>query len=280
MQKFTGASETPGKGRGKKLLSLCFFSSAAAVVLTAAALAAVAFFAFPYLGIVSTLLLLLIVELFAAGLIRRLSVKELSKIGAALFDRCDPDAYIRENERLLRRLARRSRYCVTVKSNLAVGYYSRGETEKGIGLCRELIREKEGAPGTSILPILHMNLCTMLLSLGRTEEAEESFQSAYELVVKFPENTPIGRQYRGQMNLLELRRRVMNGASGGCEGQLLQRFTRASSVYEKVNIQQLLSVFYRQAGEMGKYRSALRYVAENGNLLYVAREARKVLAEA
>ena len=92
----------------------------------------------------------------------------------------------------------------------------------------------------------------MLLSQSRLEEAETSFHRAYELVVKFPEDTPVGRQYRWQMNLLELRRRVMNGAPSDCEAQLLQRFTRAAS---------------------------LRYIAENGNCLYIAKEAVKSLEE-
>lgn len=261
------------------MLSLCFVSSAAAVAVSAAVLIAVAFFAFPSLGILYTLLLLLIVELFSSGLIRRISMKELSKIGSALFERCDPDAYIHENERLLRRLFRRSRYYATVKSNLAVGYYSRGEVERGVALCQELIQEKEGTPGASILPILYMNLCTMLLSQSRLEEAETSFHRAYELVIKFPEDTPVGRQYRWQMNLLELRRRVMNGAPSDCEAQLLQRFTRAASLYEKVNIQHLLSILYRQNGEEGKYLASLRYIAENGNCLYIAKEAVKSLEE-
>ena len=71
----------------------------------------------------------------------------------------------------------------------------------------------------------------------------------------------------------------MNGAPSDCEAQLLQRFTRAASLYEKVNIQHLLSILYRQNGEEGKYLASLRYIAENGNCLYIAKEAVKSLEE-
>ena len=54
-----------------------------------------------------------------------------------------------------------------------------------------LIAEKEGSAGVPILPVLYMNLCTMLLSLKHTEEAEEIFDKAYKLVLKFPENSPV-----------------------------------------------------------------------------------------
>ncbi len=259
------------------MLSLCFVSSAFVVLVTAVLLVGVAFFAFPYLGILPTLMLLVVVEIFAVSLIRRTSLKELSGIGILLFDKCDPDAYIRENERLLRHLSSRSRYYATVKSNLAVGYYSRGETEKGMEVCRSLIAEKEGSAGVPILPVLYMNLCTMLLSLKHTEEAEEIFDKAYKLVLKFPENSPVGRQYRGQMNLLELRRRVMRETPDNCETQLLQRFNKAASVYERVNIQQLLSVLYNKQNDMDKYRSSLQYIATKGNKLFIACEARKTL---
>ncbi len=259
------------------MLSLCFVSSAFAVLITAVLLAGIAFFAFPYLGLLPTLMLLFLVEIIAVSLIRRTSLKELSGIGTLLFDKCDPDAYIRENERLLRRLSSRSRYYATVKSNLAVGYYSRGETEKGMEICRSLIAEKQGSAGAPILPVLYMNLCTMLLSLKRTEEAKEIFDKAYSLVLKFPENSPVGRQYRGQMNLLELRRRVMSETPDNYETQLLQRFNRAASVYERVNVQQLLSVLYSWQGDRDKYRSSLQYIAAKGNKLFIACEARKAL---
>ena len=51
------------------------------------------------------------------------------------------------------------------------------------------------------------------------------------------------------------------------------------SLYEKVNIQHLLSILYRQNGEEGKYLASLRYIAENGNCLYIAKEAVKSLEE-
>ncbi len=259
------------------MLVFCFKRSAGAALLFGALLLLILVAGFFYLGPFLTLLLFFAAELAATYTVRKIILQEFSKLSQPLFLRCDPEPYILAHEKLLRRLSSKSKLYNAARSNLAVGFYSAGETEKGIALSKKILEDPRVKRDPFLLPVVYMNLCTMLLVAGRPEEAEPMFQSAYEFIFHTPAQSPLGRKLRSQMNLLELRRRVLTHQSQRCEESLTANLQRASSLYERVQIQYLLFLCYQQQGETGPMLSCLRYVAEKGNHLEIARQAQAIL---
>lgn len=259
------------------MLAFCFKRSAVAVLISGLLLLGILVIGFFYLGPVFTLLLFLLMELIAGRWIHAIILQEFSALSRPLFQDCNPQPYILSHEKLLRRISRRNKMYNAAKSNLSVGYYSSGQTEKGISLCRELLGDSRLERDRNLRPVVYMNLCTMLLALGKAQEAQEIFTEAYTLILSTPENTPLGRRLRNQINLLELRRRVLGEHAGNCQESLLSCLNRAGSPYERVQIQYLLFRCYQNAGQEEPMLESLRYVAEKGRHLAIAQQACRIL---
>lgn len=194
-----------------------------------------------------------------------------------LEDECDPYQYVMACWEGYEKYAKSIFQKTTAESNIALGYFLAGETEKAIEIEKELQRKNEMVwkwPALELVCIV--NLSSIYFSQGDLEELKgqlERFQIAERKIKK-------GKLVEQVLNLkkrLEVYISLLEGDLKNVEAWCLEQFEKAESKYAKVSMQYELALFYEKNGEPDRQKECLSYVIEHGNRLDIVRAAKEKL---
>jgi len=223
------------------------------------------------------------------GFVMRKETSRINSIMHILLEECDPDRSVKEIIHLMNTHPKKNKHINNIrKNNLATGYFSSGEFDKAIEILKSIIT-LDGVKQneiTSVNIVANYSLCMGYLSKNDTKGAMpyiETLKSYRGLVAKG--DYIMGKKNRAGM-IADLDKLVYNleavvAIEEGDAESVLDHFrsmlSKAANRYQRVYSHSHLADIYEKLGDASKQREHLEYLAENGNMLYIARVAREKL---
>lgn len=209
-------------------------------------------------------------------LFNRLARRMYKKVMAIINEQCDPARFIAEMVPLLHRITRRTNVLADLQITLSSGLIEDGRFNEALGLLRT-ITIKRGRAANTLRAVYLNNLCAAFLYAGDTENA----QRALDDLIRLRNTSKMSKLLKAQINSLHFQKQLyLQMARGDFDGVQLvcsEYFKSAKTRRGKAHAQYRLAAVYEHNGKMDDAREAYRYVAENGNQLWVARQAREKL---
>lgn len=200
----------------------------------------------------------------------------------ALQNICDPYPLIDSSTELMKYKWKKNDF-FTLKLNLATGYLNIGEIQKGLDILKELEGELVGT--TPVVQMLYYNnLASALLEMNRADEASAAFDKC-ETVITLADKS-YKKLIEKSMSSVYLTKAELLLAKGETDeamkliGEIQGRDTFSGKNYRaNVALHLLRGKAYLALGDKDSARENLQYVTRNGNALYDAVKAQRLLRE-
>ncbi|NLY43207.1 MAG: hypothetical protein GX066_04405 [Clostridiaceae bacterium] len=185
-----------------------------------------------------------------------------------LEEKCDPKAFLERTEKQKQITGKDVRIGTYLSIDIAVAYMEMGEFQKAKEILLSIDRTKLSAKKGTLL-VYYIDLISCYYELGEIPEAEKLFET--EIVVL----PPLNKRMTLSVNILVAERFFF-----------LKRYDESKKKFnellnEKLSRRRYLSILYRLAqidektGDMESARIKYNQVAEQGNKLWIAEEAKK-----
>lgn len=199
-----------------------------------------------------------------------------------LLDECDPERFIW----YCRRTAEyplASQYGQAVNQTrllYAMGLKEAGRFEEAAGMLSSVKSLPKSPKGELSEIIRRCQKAELLMRFNDKEKAREDYepvkQKAESLAVRKP-------RWRSMLNdITDEYDNMLNAADGNDDRAKLyykSKFDSAKNAYSRVSAKYNLGLLYARCGQTDKAIKALQYTADNANKLYIAEEAKRLLAE-
>jgi tetratricopeptide (TPR) repeat protein len=193
-----------------------------------------------------------------------------------LTERCDTDEYVSKIRRRIKSsLSNSVTYLNMQRLYLGLGLYYQGAFEE-MGRVLDGIAENPKLPRLGKAMFMQMKLL-LALQNGRIESAKDEMAALEVLLSGCKESDALRLKDIAQHCGFLLR--LKQGETADAEEYLNRRLEKAQKRLAKVTATYLLADIYGRDGQTEKAASALEYVIQNGNKLYIASAARRQLEQ-
>ncbi len=207
----------------------------------------------------------------------RLARKEFKKILNILYEECNPQKYLEHLSPLLTRGEKNSSVKRTIQSNYAVGLSASGDNEAAIQMMEDLLTRPMKKRFLIVKAIFYRNAsmyyCQNSYNLMK---AKEMLQKGKEILLQNQDN----RLYENYKIHFYDAENIILFYEGDYQTTLkhfANALVLAKSKYSKVNTNFMLARIYEKLGDITQQKERLNFVAEEGNSLQIAIEARELL---
>jgi len=222
------------------------------------------------------LLSLLLFVLLPALLIRRFSMKQFQKTLNLLLDACDPQKLLEQLSPLLTRGEENSSAKQLILSNYAMGLVETGKLPEAIKIMEELLTRPIDRKVLINKAAFYCNLATCYCKNGELDKAKEALQKGKEILMA---NKSHRYFYAYKLYFYDADHIILF-YEGEYETALTcfkNALPLAKNRYNEVCIHYRLAKIYEKLGDASQQKEHLRFVADNGNTLKIAEEARQLL---
>lgn len=218
--------------------------------------------------------------LFIKAFIMYRDSKKINGVLSILWDECDPARFIEASLDYIDKSSRKKQLVILAKTNLAVGYFANGQTNKALEvLCAIDIDESKPA-NLGVNASVQYNLCFIRLSKKDIKGA----MPHYEKLISYRQAAAKlsgGKRYlsvlNGNISRLDAAYAIAQDRHQDALSFYEAVFKLSKVKYEQVYTQFVLAEIYEKTEEPEKRVECLEYVAEHGNLLHMTGLARKAL---
>lgn len=197
-----------------------------------------------------------------------------------LEDECDPYRFLKVCQEGCIQYAKTILQKATAQSNIALGYFLSGETEKAIAIEKELQRKNEKEWKQFVLELTCIaNLSAMYFSKRDEEKLKEQADKLARAARKIKKGVPVEQTVQRLIKRIEVYLCILEGNPQDVQAWCLEQFEKAESEYARVSIQYELALIYEAGGQTERQKECLIYVAEHGNLLQLVQEANNKLLQ-
>jgi len=216
------------------------------------------------------------------------AIKQPENFRNILYDECDPVRFVEkakgEVNSLLAEFAtkknsimKKSNVLRLAKNNLATGHYANGDFDKALEVLDTITLKEKNSNDFIFNTIVHSNYCVMNLQKNNIGAALKHYEAIKEYITDSKDNA--------NKKWLEFAIEDLDAAFNLTHGRyekalefyknhsLLTGDTKYGRVYANFN----LAKTYEGVNNAEKMAEHYKYVAENGNLLYIAKIAREKL---
>lgn len=198
------------------------------------------------------------------------------KIVSIVEEECDPVRFIAALMQLLQKTRPKTHIRASLQLDLSMGLIQNGRFDEALALLRTVFIGR-GRAGFMERAAYFNNLCAAFLEAGDLDNARCALDDLARLYNegKVPQKFQAVLYSRCQRMRLLLQMGRSN--FDGVQLYFSEEFQTAQNRQGKVTAQYRLAQTYEHEGKTDKAREAYLYVAENGNTLWVARQAREML---
>ena len=206
-----------------------------------------------------------------------------------LYDECDPIRFIEKaNEDVNRLVAEyavkrnsimaKSNALRLAKNNLGTGHYANGDFDKAIKVLEDIKLNERNVNDFVFNTIVHSNMCSINLQQGNIGKALKHYEAIKAYLASFTKETQNKKWLEFAIEDLDA---AFDLANGRYEKAL--KFYKSHSQlssetkYGRVHANFNLAMAYEGVGDIEKQKEHYTYVAEHGNLLYIAKIAKEKL---
>ena len=191
----------------------------------------------------------------------------LKELPPMLDDDCDPVRYIQVVDALMRRPIVGRHFNSALVIHLSIGYIENGEGDKAIDLLENAL--KNGLKRRNYRGAAHSILCIVYLKKKDTESAMAHYEK-----IKNARSTRYTRKLVKDLDFVLTLEQVPPKEVIDHKQKVL---SESANRLERAHAHYLIAKAYKELGDSEKEKEHLEYVAENGNLLHIARLAREKL---
>lgn len=257
----------------KRYLALLIALVLGVYVLYTFVLKASAFFAAnQYLSVLAVFL----ISLFFCS-IYMLTVKGISKsLNRILFERCDPDEYLRIYRYIIHTLHRKGKPLhFSYFLSYSEGLIAAGKYQDALDVLNSIKGFGSGRNRYKGIAAYYNNLCAAYLGLGKTDKARESYKGIEKSFAAEKQGGEVrGYSYISKSFLIKMQQSAYKGT---------ENFFRNMSEEARTKLERLTAKYYLgevclHNGSTSGAKEAFEYVTANGNKLHIVEEAKERLS--
>lgn len=223
---------------------------------------------------IAIIILIIVVAVWARTVKKMAGQFLLDKGLKALNRECDPVTAIQEHSKKLEiaRLRGEKNAEMLFLNNLAVAYHANGETGRALSLLQNANVNRNNP---AMQMVHHGNMAVLYWDSGDYEAFWREKEIVDNYIRSIGHKNEAYHNISRQMERIAARADILNGhyqkALDYFSGQMQN--IPPYDIYAKVSNTFIIAGIYYLMGDMDNYRKCLEFVAENGNLLYVAKLA-------
>lgn len=204
--------------------------------------------------------------------------KSYEKIISKLNQQCDPYDYLQHHLPLMKKATKPNPADLLIQTNSAVGYHAAGDDASAIQIGERLCSLPVQAPAYSIAAMIHLNLCSSYYTLGDIPAMVRHMNAAadYLHTCKPDQNYLLAFARLADTECLL---NIANGNYSAAQLYLHNRLKAEQLPYQLVISHHYLAEIYEKTNRPDLAREHLQYVAQYGNRLAIAEQARQKLAQ-
>lgn len=227
--------------------------------------------------VISTLVILFVLVPVSAVAANMIANKKYNKIMRLLTNDCDPFRFLEENAALLHGKHPLSPAARQIRANMLVGYHNVGDfstaIQNGESICIEPIKKTE----QFTIVVCHLNLCIGYYMLHDRVGIERHLQEAIRLIQS--EKKALAELGQERLAFVEALINIENGSYDAAAVYFEHQLHLAQTCYDQVKHHYYLATICEKKGNDADRRQHLAFVAQYGNRLAIADEARNILSE-
>lgn len=196
-----------------------------------------------------------------------------AKLCAIHNEECDPVKFLNEYFPLLKRAKEKSTRSLLML-NLASGYINIGD----LAQAKSVLGDININHLNKMTRIQYHNLwTTIFMNEEKTGDAQYSLNFTKDLLAKTKLNPLYKDLFEKSIRSDEAELNILRGNFDGAEEVFLENFYTSKEKLRKVIAKYILANLYIKQNNTEKAVEAMKYVAENGNTLYMAQKAKEYL---
>lgn len=207
----------------------------------------------------------------------RLSVSRIyARFKSILWERCDPEEYLRISRYIIHSLRRKKRPLnFSYFLDYAAGLIAAGRFSDALDVLRSVKGFGGGKKGVAGTVEYFDELCETCLGLGKTDKAREAYSNLEKSFARLIPGRDISGSFRFYSKSVLIKMAL--GNFKGAEKFFVSMFERARYGRERAFSKYYLGEVYLHNGDKARAKEAFEYTAANGNKLFIAGEAKRKL---
>ncbi|MDD6236500.1 MAG: hypothetical protein PUB00_03865 [Clostridiales bacterium] len=204
--------------------------------------------------------------------------KEYEKIASKLNQQCDPYDYLQHHLPLMKKATKPNPTDLLIQTNSAVGYHAAGDDASAVQIGERLCSLPVQTPVYPIAAMIHLNLCSSYYALGDIPAMVRHMNTAadYLRTCKPDQNSLFALARLADTECLL---NIANGNYSAAQLYLHNRLKAKPYPYQQASMHYYLAEIYEKTSRPDLAQEHLQYVAQHGNRLAIAEQARQKLAQ-
>ena len=193
-----------------------------------------------------------------------------------LDNECDPEKFLSLYKDVVSNNSN-SFTAMVSRCNYAAGYFGNGEFDEAIKIYNTIDIKPSNPQNQSVIILKEYNLTLIYLFKNELDKAKKHYEELKKIGDEFDKDIPFYENYVGMSKLLTNRIKVFEGDYKGAKEYFKNQQEECPDNFQKVLNKYYLYEIYSKEGKENKVNETLKFIADNGNNLYVAKKAKELL---